>query len=147
MAQKTKTTGALARLNKLCHEDADFMAFMNDDDDLKQFNQDMVVILGEIKAEQYGGNGSGITAPPPFPCPTARWMGRLSTDTTTKTTVGGDVRYKYNHQSAFALNAQQFRDRCNDILNYVRMENDLINKDARPNPGGLAGDHFGDSAP
>lgn len=143
--KKSKTVSHLAAMNRLFHEGAGTIAtVLNNDDSLKALNQQMVVILGELKESFIGSGGNNIQSPPPFPVPKARWFGELSSDTTTPITKDGKKIYEYDHKSDFALNAEAFRDRVDEIVKYQRMENDLTNVDRSPNPGGVSGTHYKD---
>lgn len=141
---KTKTLSRLASANKLFHKDkVGFGAILNGDSVLLALQQDMVTQMGAIKHHFVGSGEGNIQAPLPFPCPTARWMGRFSMDTTTKgQNAHGKTVYTYDHQKAFTANAEAFRNRVQEITDYYRMENDLTNADKHPNPGGVSGAHF-----
>ena len=139
---KTKTVSKLASMNALYRDDAKFGLILNKDLTLIAQNQAMVVILGAIKAKFVGTGSGNITSPPPFPCPKARWFGELSLDTTTPgVSKKGAKIFTYDHQKAMRENAQAFRDRCDDLVKYTEMENDLTNSADKPNPGGQAGVH------
>ena len=140
---KTKSLSRLAAVNALYRNDkASIGATLNNDSVLKSLNQAMVVIEGAIRTAFVGTGGSNIQAPNPFPVPKARWFGELAMDTTTKGVNGkGHQVYTYDHEKAFKANAKAFRDRVDDIVKYFKMENDLGNTTAKPNPGGQAGTH------
>ena len=150
MASRLKTPWKLAGLNYMFREpgNASLLAIINGNATLKQYNQDMVTILGAIASKAGVPDGvNNITSPPPFPCDTARWNGTLAFDTTTKTsTVGAgggaaEVKYKYDHQSAMALNAQNFRGYADSVVKLFKQLNDMTNSANNPNPGGQAGTH------
>lgn len=138
---KKKTAGANFRYNQLYRHslqgDGKLANLLTDDSVLNALQQDMVEILGAIRAKTVGSGSTQIQKPNPFPVPLARWEGRLLTDTTTQGRNGqGNIQYTYDHQSAFRLNAEAFRDRVEEIVLYHKMETDLTNVDSSDNPGG-----------
>ena len=140
---KTKSLARLAAMNALFRSDkATIGAILNNDSTLKTLNQDMVTIIGAVKAKFVGGATGNIQVPNPFPCPKARWFGELSVDSTTPGVNGkGHKVYTYDHFKTMLANAKAFRDRVDDIVKYQKMENDLRNSPDKPNPGGQAGVH------
>lgn len=142
---KTKTTSKLASMNALYRNDnKDFGATLNQDPVLLVQQQGEATILTSIKRKLFGEGATAVAPATPFPVSKERWMGELAMDTTTESLVLLPLPHKvytYDHAKAARLNAQVFRDRCDDLVKYTSMENDITNSAKKPNPGGQAGAH------
>lgn len=149
MADKLKTVGKVARINKLVHEDADVKTFLNTNEDLMTCMATFQTILASIRTSV---GMPALVAPgalPAFPCPQSRWEGRLSYDVTDDTHLNkaGKKDYPGLHTKAMRTLAATFRDVTNTTIEVYRSEGDLLNLDRSLNPGGVTGTHYKVVAP